>query len=72
MHSTYHRGQIAAAMRKAGATPAYTDFIHAVRQGFVESSSQEAQRRGRRGDGERDEGHRQPHPQVIAETEGDS
>jgi uncharacterized damage-inducible protein DinB len=36
MHSTYHRGQIAAAMRQAGATPAYTDFIHAVRQGFVE------------------------------------
>jgi uncharacterized damage-inducible protein DinB len=36
MHSTYHRGQIAAAMREAGATPAYTDFIHAVRQGFVE------------------------------------
>jgi uncharacterized damage-inducible protein DinB len=36
MHSTYHRGQIAAALREAGATPAYTDFIHAVRQGLVE------------------------------------
>jgi uncharacterized damage-inducible protein DinB len=36
MHSAYHRGQIAADMRAAGATPAYTDFIHAVRQGFVE------------------------------------
>lgn len=31
LHSTYHRGQIAAAMREAGLTPAYTDFIHAVR-----------------------------------------
>jgi uncharacterized damage-inducible protein DinB len=36
MHSAYHRGQIATDMRAAGCTPAYTDFIHAVRQGFVE------------------------------------
>lgn len=36
MHAAYHRGQIAADMRAAGFTPAYTDFIHAVRQGFVE------------------------------------
>jgi uncharacterized damage-inducible protein DinB len=36
MHSVYHRGQIAADMRNAGLTPAYTDFIHGVRQGFVE------------------------------------
>jgi len=36
MHSAYHRGQIAADMRAAGLTPVYTDFIHAVRQGFVE------------------------------------
>jgi uncharacterized damage-inducible protein DinB len=36
MHSAYHRGQIAADVRAAGFTPAYTDFIHAVRQGFVE------------------------------------
>jgi uncharacterized damage-inducible protein DinB len=35
-HSAYHRGQIAAEMRAAGFSPAYTDFIHAVRQGFVE------------------------------------
>jgi uncharacterized damage-inducible protein DinB len=35
-HSAYHRGQIAADMRAAGLVPAYTDFIHAVRQGFVE------------------------------------
>jgi uncharacterized damage-inducible protein DinB len=36
MHSAYHRGQIALEMRAAGLEPASTDFIHAVRQGFVE------------------------------------
>jgi uncharacterized damage-inducible protein DinB len=36
MHSAYHRGQIASHMRELGQTPAYTDFIHGVRQGFVE------------------------------------
>ena len=36
MHSAYHRGQAAAAVRAAGGTPAYTDFIHAVRSGLVE------------------------------------
>jgi uncharacterized damage-inducible protein DinB len=36
MHSAYHRGQIAVDRRAAGFTPAYTDFIHAVRQGLVE------------------------------------
>lgn len=36
MHSAYHRGQIASHMRAQGKAPAYTDFIHAVRQGFVE------------------------------------
>jgi uncharacterized damage-inducible protein DinB len=35
-HSAYHRGQIALQMRASGTAPAYTDFIHAVRQGFVE------------------------------------
>ena len=35
MHSTYHRGQIASHMRESGWTPAYTDFIHAIRQEFV-------------------------------------
>lgn len=35
-HSSYHRGQIALQMRAAGHQPAFTDFIHAVRQGFVE------------------------------------
>jgi uncharacterized damage-inducible protein DinB len=34
-HSAYHRGQIASDMRAAGLTPAYTDFIHAVRQELV-------------------------------------
>jgi uncharacterized damage-inducible protein DinB len=36
MHGAYHRGQIATAMRVSGLTPAYTDFIHAVRQGLIE------------------------------------
>jgi uncharacterized damage-inducible protein DinB len=35
LHSAYHRGQIASHMRASGYTPAYTDFIHAVRRGFV-------------------------------------
>ena|SRR5579872_6436770 len=35
MHSAYHRGQIASHMRETGQNPAYTDFIHGVRQGFV-------------------------------------
>jgi uncharacterized damage-inducible protein DinB len=36
MHSAYHRGQIASAMRAGGGVPAYTDFIHAARQGLIE------------------------------------
>jgi len=35
MHSAYHRGQIASHMSEKGQTPAYTDYIHAVRQGIV-------------------------------------
>lgn len=35
MHSAYHRGQIASHMRANGQTPAYTDYIHGIRQGFV-------------------------------------
>lgn len=35
MHSAYHRGQIASDMRAAGHAPAYTDFIHGVRQKLV-------------------------------------
>lgn len=32
-HGVYHRGQIAALVRGGGGEPAYTDFIHGVRQG---------------------------------------
>ena len=35
IHSGYHRGQIASELRASGIAPAYTDFIHAVRQGYV-------------------------------------
>jgi uncharacterized damage-inducible protein DinB len=35
LHSAYHRGQIATALGGAGHTPAYTDFIHGVRQGII-------------------------------------
>jgi uncharacterized damage-inducible protein DinB len=35
-HSAYHRGQIASDVRAAGSEPAYTDFIHAVRKGFLD------------------------------------
>jgi uncharacterized damage-inducible protein DinB len=35
-HSAYHRGQVATALRAADHTPAYTDFIHAVRQGLLD------------------------------------
>lgn len=34
-HGAYHRGQIASAVRAAGGEPAYTDFIHAARQGVI-------------------------------------
>jgi uncharacterized damage-inducible protein DinB len=37
MHSAYHRGQIASYMRANGQTPAYTDFIHGVREGLFKS-----------------------------------
>ena len=36
MHSAYHRGQIASNMRDTGHIPAYTDFIHGMRQKLVE------------------------------------
>jgi uncharacterized damage-inducible protein DinB len=36
LHSAYHRGQIASQVRAGGDQPAYTDYIHAVRQGLVE------------------------------------
>jgi uncharacterized damage-inducible protein DinB len=34
-HGAHHRGQIIAEIRASGAEPPYTDYIHAVRQGFV-------------------------------------
>src|SRR5262245_143105 len=33
LHSAYHRGQIASAVRTAGGVPALTDYIHAARTG---------------------------------------
>jgi uncharacterized damage-inducible protein DinB len=36
LHSAYHRGQIASQVRAAGEQPAYTDFVHAARQGLIE------------------------------------
>lgn len=36
VHSTYHRGQIAAELRASGWEPAYTDFIHAARRHLIE------------------------------------
>ena len=36
IHSAYHRGQIASDLRTAGHEPAYTDYIHAVRQRLLE------------------------------------
>jgi uncharacterized damage-inducible protein DinB len=36
IHSGYHRGQIASDLRAAGSVPAYTDYIHAVRQGCLQ------------------------------------
>ena len=36
IHSAYHRGQIASDVRAGGGVPAYTDYIHAVRQGLAD------------------------------------
>ncbi|MGZ4826004.1 MAG: DinB family protein [Terriglobales bacterium] len=38
MHGTYHRGQIAAAVRDRAGEPAYTDFIEAVRKGKLSAA----------------------------------
>lgn len=35
LHSSYHRGQVATALRAAGTPPPYTDFIHAARTGRI-------------------------------------
>src|SRR5207248_10325985 len=36
LHAAHHRGQIASDLRSAGQEPAYTDFIHASRNGFLD------------------------------------
>ena len=36
IHAEHHRGQIASDLRAAGWEPAYTDFIHAARNGFLD------------------------------------
>jgi uncharacterized damage-inducible protein DinB len=36
IHGAYHRGQIATIVRTSGTTPAYTDYIHCIRQGFID------------------------------------
>ena len=35
IHGGYHRGQIATIVRQSDETPAYTDYIHCVRSGFI-------------------------------------
>jgi uncharacterized damage-inducible protein DinB len=35
LHSAYHRGQIASAMRSGGFAPPYTDYIHCVREDLI-------------------------------------
>jgi uncharacterized damage-inducible protein DinB len=36
LHSAYHRGQVAYVLRAGGSTPAYTDYVHCIRNGLVE------------------------------------
>ena len=35
MHGAHHRGQVATLLRDSGNQPAYTDYIHAVRNGLL-------------------------------------
>jgi uncharacterized damage-inducible protein DinB len=35
LHSSYHRGQIASALRNEGEPAAYTDYIHCTRMGLI-------------------------------------
>jgi len=35
IHGAYHRGQIATIVREGGDEPAYTDYIHCIRNGFI-------------------------------------
>ena len=36
LHSAYHRGQVAILVRDSGQTPAYTDYIHCVRNRWID------------------------------------
>lgn len=36
LHSSYHRGQVASLLGRAGAVAAYTDYIECVRRGYLE------------------------------------
>lgn len=36
LHGSYHRGQIALIVRDGGNAPAYTDYIHCVRNGWID------------------------------------
>lgn len=36
LHASYHRGQVASDLRTNGLEPAYTDFIHCVRNGLID------------------------------------
>jgi len=36
LHSSYHRGQIATLLGRAGETAAYSDYIECVRRGYLE------------------------------------
>ena len=36
LHSSYHRGQIASSLGRAGEAAAYSDYIECVRRGYLE------------------------------------
>lgn len=45
IHSSYHRGQVAREVRETGGTAVNTDFIHAVRAGFMSQPPPQGRRR---------------------------
>ena len=45
IHSGYHRGQIATLLGRAGQEPAYTDFIHRIRQQMIDTDDATKQSR---------------------------
>lgn len=50
LHGAYHRGQIAIVLRTAGEEPAYTDYIHCVRNELIEAGPASTAARSRRPD----------------------